>query len=260
MIIHQIPVRNPLRNYVYLLADMQSKEALVIDPLAYQACLDAAEQLGVTINKVLNTHEHHDHIGGNAQLIEATGARLFAPDRANIPNIDQYFKVGEFIAIGKHHIKVLDTPGHTMTHICLYYAGDDQNIPALFSGDTLFAAGVGNCFNGGHPEVLYNTVTLAFSHFPKETRVFSGHDYIENNLRFTLDREPDNQTAKDLLKQFEQGLDAESYITTLALEKEINVFMRLSNPMVREQLATKGYHCTDDKSTFVALRELRNQW
>ena len=262
MIIHQIPVRNPLRNYVYLLADEETKEALVIDPLAYQACLDAAKELGVKIKKVLNTHEHHDHIGGNAKLIAATGATLYAPEGANIPNVDKRFQVGEDILVGRYVLTVLDTPGHTMSHICLYYAGDKDtdDLPALFSGDTLFSAGVGNCYNGGDPEVLYKTVSTVFSGFSRETRLFPGHDYIENNLRFTLDREPNNQSAKKLLAQFANGLDAESYITNLALEEKINVFMRLQNKSIKQRLSEQGFNCNDDKSTFIALRALRDQW
>ena len=87
-------------------------------------------------------------------------------------------------------------------------------------------------------------------------RVFPGHDYIENNLRFTLDREPNNLTAKDLLKQFDQGLlDAESYVTNIRLEREINVFFRLETPEVRQ-----GVAADDNKSVFIALRRLRDAW
>jgi hydroxyacylglutathione hydrolase len=262
MIIHQIPVRNSLRNFVYLLADAETKEALAIDPLAAQQCLDAAEKLGVKITKVVNTHEHHDHVGGNSKIIEVTGAKLFVPNNAKIPNADQYSKVGESISVGRHVLKVLDTPGHTMTHICLYYECDDKKneSSALFSGDTLFSAGVGNCHNGGDPEVLYNTVANAFFNCSKETRLFTGHDYIVNNLRFTLDREPDNIRAKELLDEFSAGLDAESYITTFALEHQINVFMRLDREHIREKLNAEGHNCHDDKSTFLVLRKLRNQW
>ena len=79
-----------------------------------------------------------------------------------------------------------------MCHICLRSHGDR---PALFSGDTLFNAGAGNCHNGGNPEDLYATFVDQLARLPDDTQVYPGHDYIENNLRFTLAREPDNTAA-----------------------------------------------------------------
>ena len=262
MIIHKIPIRNNLRNYFYILADNQSKEALVIDPLAHKSCLELAAEFGYNITQVLNTHHHHDHIGGNDKVINATGAKLLAHSKAVIANVDQGLNVGDIVHVGRHQLSVLDTPGHTMSHVCLFYAGEEKsNIqPALFSGDTLFNAGVGHCFSGGHPEVLFNTITTAFDELPENTRLYPGHDYIENNLRFTLDREPSNSTAKGLLTQFSESLDAEDYTTTLGLEKKINVFMRLQEDEIRNKFAQEGVICDDDQSTFIALREVRNQW
>ena len=80
-----------------------------------------------------------------------------------------------------------------MCHICLRSHGDQ---PALFSGDTLFNAGAGNCHNGGDPTTLYATFADQLARLPDDTRVYPGHDYIENNLRFTLEREPDNAAAQ----------------------------------------------------------------
>ena len=93
-------------------------------------------------------------------------------------------------------LEVLDTPGHTMCHVCLRSHTDQ---PALFCGDTLFNAGAGNCHNGGHPEELYKTFDRAARQAAASTLIYPGHDYIENNLRFTLDREPDNKGAREML-------------------------------------------------------------
>ena len=109
----------------------------------------------------------------------------------------------------------LDTPGHTMSHICLLSKTDT---PALFSGDTLFAAGAGNCSGGGDPEELFNTFVRQLAELPGRTRVYPGHDYIANNLGFTVDREPDNEHALALRRDVMQSYDPEKpLVTTLGL-------------------------------------------
>jgi len=260
---------------MYILADNQTKEALAIDPLANKLCLQTATDHGYKITQVLNTHHHHDHIGGNQKVIAATGASLLAHANASIPSVDRALNVGDSVTIGSFELQVLDTPGHTLSHVCLYFPGNSslgesytgQDLaaehslqPALFSGDTLFNAGVGNCYNGGHPEIMFETISQGFNQLPGNTRLFPGHDYIENNLRFSLDIEPTNLAAKELLQTLQQYGDGENYVTTLKEEQSINVFMRLESTAVRETLLQRGYVCDDNKSTFLALRELRNQW
>jgi len=255
---------------MYLLADEQTKEAIAIDPLAHKLCIETASKHGYRISKVVNTHHHLDHIGGNDKVIKATGAKLLAHVHADIPHVDIALMPGDLIKLGSHELQVLDTPGHTMSHVCLFYDGKNLDLesgktnsadePALFSGDTLFNAGVGHCYLGGHPEELFATISNCFNDIPRNTRLFPGHDYIENNLGFTLDREPSNIEAKRLLTQFQSDVDAEAYVTTLEQEEKINVFMRLDSEEVRNKLNQEGFTCHDNKSTFLALRETRNQW
>ncbi|SVE35516.1 uncharacterized protein METZ01_LOCUS488370, partial [marine metagenome] len=195
MRVEQIYTDNSYRNFNYLIACPETGEALAIDPLDHQKCLAAAESHGWNIVKILNTHEHGDHIGGNAQMVGATGAQLLAHYEAKekIPDMDVGLKAGDIIQVGKTvELECLDTPGHTMSHICILSHTDT---PALFSGDTLFNAGAGNCHNGGHPEELYETFIKQLANLPDTTRVYPGHDYLYNNLEFTVDREPENARA-----------------------------------------------------------------
>ncbi|HSN71023.1 MAG TPA: hydroxyacylglutathione hydrolase, partial [Steroidobacteraceae bacterium] len=212
---------------------------------------------------VVNTHEHGDHIGGNRQIIEATGARLLAHAgaREKIPGIDRGLGAGDVIRVGRTvELECLDTPGHTMSHVCLLAHCDRA---ALICGDTLFNAGAGNCHNGGHPEELYHTFADQLANLPGETRVFPGHDYIENNLRFTLDREPDNEDARALLERVSGQDPAAARVTTLADEKRINTFFRLSSATViarlREEFPDLG-DSPSPRAVFLKLRELRNRW
>jgi len=263
MLVEQIWTANSGRNFNYLIACGETGEALAVDPLDHEKCLAAAKAKGWTITQILNTHHHNDHTGGNNQVVAATGAKLLAHANAKdqISGIDRGLKAGDTIKVGRSvELECLDTPGHTMSHICVLSRGD---VRALFCGDTLFNAGAGNCHNGGHPNELYNTFAQQLSKLADSTLVYPGHDYIGNNLRFTLDREPDNARAKSLLPEMERQDTNKAMTTTLGLEKEINTFFRLSSPSVIRRLREAFPDLPeqpDNKTVFLKLRELRNKW
>ncbi len=263
MIVKQIYTENAYRNFNYLIACPETGEALAVDPLDHQKCLAGAKDMGWNITQILNTHEHGDHTGGNRAMIEATGAKLLAHAGAKgkIPGIDVGLSAGDVIKIGKSvELESLDTPGHTMSHICLLSHTDQ---PSLFCGDTLFNAGAGNCHNGGHPNELYDTFVGQLTKLPDDTLIYPGHDYITNNLEFTLDREPDNARAKSLLGEVADQDPHAPKVTTVGLEKEINTFFRLHNPTVIARLREAFPDLPDDPSpreVFVKLRDLRNSW
>jgi hydroxyacylglutathione hydrolase len=263
MLIERIWSANPLRNFHYLVACPETGEALAVDPLEWRLCLDAARQKGWTITQILNTHEHPDHTGGNEGLVGATKAKVLAHAGAakRIGGVDRGLSKGDVIKVGRTVVlECMDTPGHTMTHICLL--GHDEE-PALFCGDTLFNAGAGNCHGGGDPDVLYDTFVNQLMRLPDSTRVFPGHEYLSRNLEFTLDREPDNTNAKDVLAQTRDQTPAATMVTTLKQEREINTFFRLKSPSViarlREAFPDIGDN-PDMRTVFVKLRELRNRW
>ena len=263
MIVEQIWTANSYRNFNYLIACPETGDALAIDPLDHQKCLSTAKNKGWNITQVVNTHEHGDHTGGNKQVVAATGAKLLAHANAKgtIPDIDRGLGAGDIIKVGKTvELESLDTPGHTMSHVCLL---SHSNTPALFCGDTLFNAGAGNCHSGGHPAELYQAFTGQLAVLPEETLVYPGHDYIANNLEFTLDREPDNNTAKALLADVANQNPDDPLVSTLAIEKEVNTFFRLHNPSVTARLRESFPDLPaelDAKTVFVKLRELRNSW
>ena len=266
MLVEQIAVNNSLRNYMYLIACPESREAVAIDPLDHASVLQRASDLGWNIRGVINTHEHHDHIGGNEQVIAATGATLYAHEAATdkIPNVDVGLRAGDAIQVGtSFELIALDTPGHTFCHTCLYYAGVKKEVPALFCGDTLFNAGVGNCHNGGNPQTMYQTFAEQIFRLPNATRIYPGHDYIVNNLQFTLDREPGNAAAKSLLAALEQWTGDQHFISNIAMEKLINTFFRLQSEQIITGLKAKFSDLgeeVNDETVFLKLRELRNHW
>ena len=158
MIVEQIWTGNAYRNFNYLIACPETGEALAIDPLDHAKCLQAAKDEGWQITQILNTHEHHDHTGGNEAMVRGhrrQAARAPQRRRQDPRHVDRGLKAGDVIKVGKTvELECLDTPGHTMCHICLRSHTEQ---PALFSGDTLFNAGAGNCHNGGDPDTLFKT-------------------------------------------------------------------------------------------------------
>lgn len=259
MIVETLWVGNNYRNFNYLVACPETGDALAIDPLDYEQVLSVANRRNFNITQIVNTHHHGDHTGGNKALVTATGARLIAHRDVGdkIRNVDRGVGAGDLVRVGSTvELECLDTPGHTMSHICLL---SRTGPPALFSGDTLFNAGAGNCHNGGHPEALYDTFVSILGRLPDETRVYPGHDYLLNNLQFALDREPDNAAATSCLKEF-GGQDPVTHVMTIGEEKEINPFFRLSSTSLVRKLESESGREFDEKGVFLKLRELRNSW
>ena len=193
----------------------------------------------------------------------ATGAKVIAHHKAGgkIPGMDRGVQAGDIIRVGKTvELECLDTPGHTMCHICLRSHTEQ---PALFSGDTLFNAGAGNTHNGGDTALLYATFAEQLTKLPENKQVYPGHDYIENNLKFTLAREPGNAAAAALLPRVAGHDPATSIVTTLAQEKEHNTFFRLGNASIIARLREHFPDLPeqpDARTVFTRLRELRNKW
>ena len=176
MLVERIWTGNSYRNFNYLIACPETGEALAIDPLDHEKTLNTARVKGWQITQILNTHEHHDHTGGNAAVVAATGAKVIAHHKAagKIEGMDRGVKAGDVIKVGRHiELECLDTPGHTMCHICLRSHTDT---PALFSGDTLFNGGpgaTGRSFSD-FPTILAS-ISDKLGALPADTVVYNGH-------------------------------------------------------------------------------------
>lgn len=253
------PLANAYSHISYLVHCDATGEAAAIDPFDVELTLEAARSRGLRITQIINTHEHWDHAGRNEEVRAATGAKVLAAKWAAgvIERIDTYLAAGDMVRVGSaHELEVIETPGHTMTHISLL--GEEGGSPFLLCGDTLFGAGVGNCAYGGHAPTLFRTVESLRARLDPETLLYPGHDYLKKNLGFTLAHEPGNEAAKRLVSEAGQELR----FTRLRDELQINLFFRLDSSEVRGRLIEDGQVSSGagPEELFLALRRLRDSW
>ena len=159
------------RNFSYIVADEESREAVAFDPgMEPERLLDIISREGFTLNYIINTHDHFDHTGGSAVLARATGARIALHESARSPH-DISLKDGDIMPLGAIHLCIIHTPGHTRDSICIL-AGKD-----LITGDTLFVGKVGGTGFGSDARDEYNSLHGKLMKLPPETRIWPGHDY-----------------------------------------------------------------------------------
>lgn len=166
----QLP-SSSMANFSYLVYCPRTQRAVVIDPSHNpQPLLDAAADRRLSIELVINTHGHQDHIAGNTTILEATGAR-WAAHPADLPEADITLQEGMILPVGVGSLQVLHTPGHTPGSVVL------RAPAAVITGDTLFVTRCGRAdFPGSDPAALYGSLQR-LAQLPPATRVFPGHDY-----------------------------------------------------------------------------------
>ena len=159
------------RNFGYLVADEQSRQAFVVDPSNNPAMIvDDAREQGFTIRYVFCTHGHYDHVNGNEEIARLTGIIPLLYGSV-CPETGIRVQDGVVFPLGNLEVQIIHTPGHTPDSICLY-AGD-----ALFTGDTLFVGKVGGTDLGLQAEEEYRSLHEKLMVLPENVRVFPGHDY-----------------------------------------------------------------------------------
>jgi hydroxyacylglutathione hydrolase len=254
-----IPLRNAFDHVNYLLVCDAAKVAIAVDPYDVERVAGEATALGVTITSIVNTHEHWDHAGKNAEMKARTGAAVMAPRAAagTLEGLDRLLVDGDMISVGADSVTVRAVPGHTMASIAIF-GEEEGGIPFVISGDTLFGAGVGNCGYGGHAPTLQETISGVFASLADETRVYPGHDYLKRNLAFTLSIEPGNAAACALASALESTDGTAPHFTTIGEERAINLFLRTGSHEVRANLELPAP--ANDSDVFLAIRKRRDHW
>ncbi|HIM58431.1 MAG TPA: MBL fold metallo-hydrolase [Gammaproteobacteria bacterium] len=160
--------------YTYLLADTNTKEAVIIDAVdeTQQRDIGLIEELGLELKYIIETHVHADHITSSCPLKKKfSNAQIVLGKNSSVDCADVLIEDGDILNFGEFTLKAMSTPGHTDG--CMSYVVDDK----VFTGDALLIRSCGRCdFQGGSAETLYNSIQRLFT-LPEETYVYPAHDY-----------------------------------------------------------------------------------
>ncbi|XP_057672926.1 hydroxyacylglutathione hydrolase-like protein [Corythoichthys intestinalis] len=223
-------------NYMYLVIEEQTKQALAVDPAVPHRLLEIVKREELTLVAVLTTHHHWDHAHGNEALLkEIPGLKVYGGDE-RIDGLTDKVTDAQELKFNSINVRCLFTPCHTAGHMC-YFVWEDEcaDAPAVFTGDTLFIAGCGK-FLEGSAEQMYRNLTQALGSLPQETKVFCGHEYTVKNLKFALLVEPDNKKVQEMLTwaRARDDEDKPTVPSTLREEFQYNPFLRLTEEGVQK--------------------------
>ena len=167
--------------FTYLLADVPSRRALLIDSVfeQHQRDLSLIRELGLELVASIDTHAHADHVTGSWLMHEATGSAIGLAAAAGAQNVTLPLRHGDRVAFGHRHVEVRSTPGHTDG--CLTFVLDDRSM--AFTGDALLVRGCGRCdFQQGNAHSLWSSINQQILSLPESCLLYPGHDYTGRNV------------------------------------------------------------------------------
>lgn len=241
-------------NYLWLVACGGS--ALVVDPGDATVVSAALANQSLTLEAILLTHHHPDHVGGVGELKSAWDCPVFGPDDPRVP-AEHLVQEGDVIHVPALRLScaVWAVPGHTRTHLA--YRFDDT----LFVGDTLFGGGCGRVFEGDPANLFHSLQRIAS--LPGDTRICAAHEYTLDNLRFALELEPDNEVlqARYRATRVARAAGLPTVPMRLADELASNPFLRTDQSGLRTRAAAHaGVALEHAEATFKAIRTWKNSY
>lgn len=221
-------------NYIWLIrADDGVREVAIVDPGDAAPVIEFVDRHGLRPVAILCTHHHWDHSDGIPDLRARYDIPAYGPAREIVEGLTHPLTENDEVALAQfpYRFRVLDIPGHTAGHIAFVGGG------RLFCGDTLFSAGCGRLFEGTAAQMHESLHKLA--ELPGATEVYCGHEYTLANLHFARAAEPENDAAQDAHAERTRARlaqDLPSLPSTLAIEHQVNPFLRLREPALRARL------------------------
>ncbi len=241
------------QNYNYMI--VHNKEAWIFDPGEFGPLQNTLKSNQLILKGIYLTHHHRDHVGAAEELAHHWKAPIFGfkKDQNRLPPLTQSFEEGEELKIASLQAQILFLPGHTLG-LCAFYFPEKK---WLFSNDLLFSLGCGRVFEGSYVQMFQSLNHVRV--LPKETLIFSSHEYTLKNLEFCLSLNPLSKEYQELYKNTERNLKEfiPSVPTTLEFEKKHNPFLRWDDHAFKKSI---GLDHLDPLTYFSKIRELRNQF
>lgn len=242
-------------NFIYLYRYNQN-DSFAVDPSDGFLVLKTMKQHSLNLKMILLTHHHWDHVAGIGELKRKTGCKVIGADKRRIPGIDSVVADGEILPFANRKVRVIATPGHTLTSACYYMeplAVSKNGI--LWTGDTLFVGGCGRLLES-NAQTMWDSLQKLAS-LPDKTLVCCGHDYTLENYEFASGIEPGNQIIKERLDQIRQ-LQTQGKLTvpsTILMEKTTNCFLRAGTPELKAAIGMPDAKAVE---VFAELRQRKD--
>lgn len=237
-------------NYIWCLAHPDQDTFTCVDPGDALPVIAFANEHQLTLQNVLLTHHHADHVAG-VKLLTAQfeNCAVFGPVDTRLPFVTNAVGQGDSVSLQDYSFQVLSIPGHTSSHIGYY----EPNQGLVFTGDTLFSAGCGRVFDGTM-EQLHQAITL-LKNLPEATEVYCGHEYTLHNLQFAQTVEPHNADIQTYIQHLVDNQTRCTLPSSIGQEQKINPFMRTDQQAIKDYGTSKGLKTTDSLSLFRLLRQ-----
>jgi len=258
-----IAVPNLKDNYAYLVIASNGRDAAIVDPGEAPPIEAAIAAAGVRLTQIWCTHHHADHTGGVAALVAAhPGLEVIAGtvDAAKVPQTTRKVEDRDVVELDEIRARIIHNPGHTLGAISFYIEATASEPAAVFTGDTLFAAGCGRVFEGTPPQMHESLHKLAA--LPAATRVYFGHEYTAANLKFAAAVEPGSVAIQARVSEV-AATRARGEFTTpslIASELATNPFLRTAHVDVLAAARARDASATDAVAAFATVRTWKNEF
>ena len=249
------PIKAYQDNYIWLVSTNEG--SIVVDPGESKKILNLIVNNEINLKGVLITHHHFDHTNGLSDLLKKRGLEVYGP-KNNVNGINNIVKNNDKFTVIGIDFEVIEIPGHTLDHIAYYSFNDGE--PILFCGDTLFSGGCGRVFEGTFDQMFIALKKI--SKYPKETKIFCGHEYTLSNLKFALAVDENNEDLIEEYDNIKNIVDSGNPSLPTILEKElkINPFLRCDNHHIKNKIVSKFNTSVDELEVFCALRQWKDNF